>query len=96
MEANSESPGSDARKLTLRIDGALIARAKQYARDRGTSLSQMISDYFRAITAAVPDTDADQDWKKDLPPTTRALVGIAAKENVGEDAHRRYLIKKYT
>jgi hypothetical protein len=33
-------------KLTLRLDEGLIKSAKKEARHRGTSLSQMVADYF--------------------------------------------------
>ena len=38
-------------KLTLRLDDRLIARAKDHARDVGKSLSQIVAEYFSAITS---------------------------------------------
>lgn len=38
-------------KLTLRLDDRLIARAKDHARDAGKSLSQIVAEYFSAITS---------------------------------------------
>lgn len=38
-------------KLTLRLDDRLIAQAKDYARDTGKSLSQIVAEYFSAITS---------------------------------------------
>ena len=38
-------------KLTLRLDDRLIAQAKDYARDTGKSLSQIVAEYFAAVTS---------------------------------------------
>lgn len=46
MSLLSNKDESEAKKLTLRIEGALIERAKRYASERGTSLSQLIADFF--------------------------------------------------
>ena len=40
-----------ATKLTLRLDDKLIRQAKKTARSKGVSLSRIVEDYFRAITA---------------------------------------------
>ncbi len=97
MSLLSNKDESEAKKLTLRIEGALIERAKRYASERGTSLSQLIADFFRAITVRETraEKDEDDDWMQDLPPTTRSLVGIAAESNLDEDDYRRYLADKY-
>ena len=39
-------------KLTLRLDDRLVEAAKQYARQAGCSVSQMVSGYFAAIASA--------------------------------------------
>ncbi len=36
-------------KLTLRMDEALIASAKSYAAAHGSSVSQMVANYFAAL-----------------------------------------------
>ncbi len=93
MKSRADDGTSEPRKLTLRIDNALINRAKRYAHKRGTSLSQMIADYFRAITAG--KADQEQDWKQKLPPTTRSLLGMAGKGELDEDDYHRYLAEKH-
>lgn len=93
MKSRADAGTSEARKLTLRIDGALIKSAKRYARERGTSLSQMIADYFRAITTG--KAEKEWDWKQKLPPTTRSLVGIAGKSELDEEDYHRYLAEKH-
>ena len=44
-------------KLTLRLEDQLIKDAKQYARQSGKSLSQMVAEYFLAITSPQTVTD---------------------------------------
>lgn len=83
-------------KLTLRLERALIERAKRYASARGTSVSQIVANYFQAITAE--DTAAPRagdQWKQDLPPITRSLVGLAAGSEQDEADYRRYLEQKH-
>ena len=38
-------------KLTLRLDDQLVKDAKQHARQTGKSLSQMVTEYFSAVTS---------------------------------------------
>jgi hypothetical protein len=38
-------------KLTLRLDNRLVARAKDYARDACKPLSQIVAEYFSAMTS---------------------------------------------
>jgi uncharacterized protein DUF6364 len=39
-------------KLTLKLDKEVIERAKEYAQERGLSLSGMVESYFAALAAA--------------------------------------------
>ena len=56
-------------KLTLRLDDRLIAEAKDYARDAGKSVSQVVAEYFSAITSrSQPDCT--------LTPTVAGLRGV--------------------
>jgi hypothetical protein len=77
-------------KLTLRLDDHLIEQAKRYAARRGTSVSQMVAAYFQTLTA---DPDAplheNDDWKNDLAPITRSLVGRFASNDLSEDNYYR-------
>lgn len=84
-------------KLTLRLDSRLIRQAKRYAARRGTSVSQIVADYFQALTAgqdAEPPAPSD-DWKQDLAPITRSLVGSLAGSTLDEADYRRYLEEKH-
>ena len=73
-------------KLTLTIEQALIQKAKEYAKSKGRSLSDMVENYFKAIikeddvvTESTPIADSlrgsfkapdDFDYKEEL---TKAL-----------------------
>lgn len=39
-------------KLTLTIEKEVIETAKEYAKENGQSLSQMVENYFKAITVS--------------------------------------------
>lgn len=83
-------------KLTLRLDEELIGRAKRYARERGTSVSQMVADYFQALTTAGPREDEpDEAWKEKLPPITRSLLGLAPGSQLSKEDYYRYLEEKH-
>ena len=54
-------------KLTLRLDDAVIARAKAYAAARGTSVSGLVEDYFRLVAADARGDGgppAEADWRR--------------------------------
>lgn len=76
-------------KLTLRIEDSLIKRAKEKAKERGQSLSQMVADYFSLID------NSESTEVSDLPPVTASLVGIIDRENVREEDYKRYLEEKH-
>ncbi len=80
-------------KLTLRMDESLIASAKDYAAAHGSSVSQMVANYFAALaqrdTSPPLPTEASasptkstkvpaDDWENQLRPLTRKLLGAAA------------------
>lgn len=56
-------------KLTLRLDDRLIAQAKDYARGTGKSLSQIVAEYFSAITSRHPPDCTET-------PTVAGLRGV--------------------
>ena len=96
-------------KLTLRLDDAVIARAKAYAAARGTSVSGLVEDYFRLVaTDARGDgghqpAEPAEDWRASLPPLVRELLGSAVGTGTGglredgaaEAAYGAYLTEKY-
>ena len=97
-------------KLTLRMDEALIASAKSYAAAHGSSVSQMVANYFAALrykaTDRAPNVEADSatpgddHWEQDLGPFTRSLLGIARPTDGSpvptEEDYYRYLEEKHS
>jgi hypothetical protein len=84
-------------KLTLRMEHAVIERAKAYAAQRGASVSELVENYFRLLATDRPEggDGAAPDPSDNLPPITRSLVGIAAGSDVDEDDYKEYLVQKY-
>lgn len=77
--------------LTLRLDAALIERAKRYSRLRHKSVSQLVADYFALLNA---DTATDH---KPLPPLTRSLLGVVVPQGaeLAPEVCRAHLLEKY-
>lgn len=69
-------------KLTLRLDDRLKERAKRLAKQRGTSVSKIVEDYFRLLLrepSEEPDATEDPESAgstvpDDLPPRTRQML----------------------
>jgi len=76
-------------KLTLRMNDALIKRAKAYARRSGKSLSELVADYFRLLADG-----SDQD-PAPLPPHVRRLKGVLRGGKVDIEDYHRHLEKKH-
>jgi len=75
------------RKLTLRIDAALIAKAKRHAMETGQSVSQIVAAYFTALDTHGADVE--------LSPRVRRLVGALKGSGVTEADYYRYLEEKH-
>ena len=75
-------------KLTLRLEENLIKRAKAYAKKKGTSVSQLVADYFAAI-------DGEPANIQDLPPITTSLLGILKDTTIEEEDYKTHLEEKY-
>lgn len=94
-------------KLTLRLEGDVIGRAKAYAAQRGTSVSGLVEDYFRLVAQAPAGGDgaaasdasrggAEPDWRAGLGPRVRELLDRPAPSvQVDEEDYKRYLETKY-
>lgn len=78
-------------KLTLYVDDRLIAVAKGEAAHRKTSLSRLVSDYFRAFSPTSPSVGEGH-----LPPVTTSLLGSLAGADDTEEAYVDYLEKKHS
>jgi Family of unknown function (DUF6364) len=80
-------------KLTLKLDAAVIRRAKKYVRKKkGGSLSKTVEKYFNSLTR----DDGSHD--KRISPIVAGLAGAArqkAPKNIKEE-YVDYLIEKYS
>lgn len=76
-------------KLTLRVEDAVIRKAKLLAKKRGTSVSRIFGDFISSQTEDLPS--------QDLPPLTSSMLGVIRKgdSTVKEDDYRKYLEEKY-
>jgi hypothetical protein len=79
-------------KLTLRMDSRLIEQARQYAEEHGSSLSQLVAEYFAVLTA---NDDSAETFESELPPITRSLVGVLKVSEYNPEDFRRYLEERY-
>lgn len=63
-------------KLTLTIQKEIIETAKEYAKEKGLSLSEMVESYFKLVTV-----NRKINTKKQLSPKVRKLRGIIKTED---------------
>jgi len=63
-------------KLTLIIEKEVIKIAKEYAKEKGQSLSELVENYFKFVTAKRVKIK-----EKQLSPKVRKLRGIIKIEN---------------
>ena len=75
-------------KLTLRMDEAVVRKAKGAARRRGKSVSQMVSEFFDSLGPG-------ERRSPTLPPLTRSLVGVLKGSKVSEADYIAHLRKKH-
>ena len=73
-------------KLTLSVDTRVISRAKQYAKRRGVSVSQMVEDYLAAVAEPTSPTTG-------AVPILRSVRGVLKDADI--DAYRKHLAAKY-
>jgi hypothetical protein len=72
-------------KLTLSIDPDVAARAKRYAKRRGTSVSRMVEAYLTSVME--PETRGEKT------PILDSLAGILKNANIGD--YHKHLTKKH-
>src|SRR4051794_29486110 len=80
--------GKKATNLTLESDA--IHRGERFGKRHGTSLSQLVSKFLRAL----PADDASFDGTA-LSPAVRRLAGVAANKSASRESHRAHLRAKY-
>ena len=74
-------------KLTLRLEDSLIQQAKDYAREHDKSLSQIVADYFKALT--------ESKQRLENAPITQSLIGVLSAPDVDEEDYKKHLEDKY-
>lgn len=79
-------------KLTLTIEKEVIEVAKEYAKEKGQSLSEMVENYFKLVTV-----NRREIKEKQLSPKVRKLRGIIKidqkidyKQILTEELSRKY------
>lgn len=79
-------------KLTLTIEKKVIEIAKEYAKERGQSLSEMVENYFKFVTVK-----RIKIKEKQLSPKVRKLRGIIKIEDELDykEILTEELLKKY-
>ncbi len=87
-------------KLTLSVDEAVVERAKEVARRRGTSVSALVERFLDALArpgdgAGGRGTEASLPPRPPLPPITARLAGLLRGARVERESYRRYLEQKY-
>ncbi len=77
-------------KLTLRLEDQLIEQAKSYAAKAGKSVSQLVAEYFKLLTA--------EEKTKPTPPSTpitQTLRGLLRESKLDEKDYKKYLEEKH-
>lgn len=76
-------------KLTLRLEDQLIEQAKSYAAQAGKSVSQIVADYFKLLTAQKAKTNTPST------PITQSLRGVLRESKLDEEDYKKYLERKH-
>ncbi len=84
-------------KLTLSVDAAVVERAKEFARRRGTSVSALVERFLDALAnPGRPALDRGAaPPSPPLPPVNARLAGLLRGAKVDRESYRRYLDEKY-
>lgn len=78
-------------KLTLRLEKDLIKEAKEYADEKGTSVSQLVADYFELLKSQKSHIKN----KKKVSPISSSLSGVLKHSNLSEADYKTHLEEKY-
>ena len=79
-------------KLTLTIEKNVISEAKQYAKEKGNSLSEIVENYFIFLTKSIKSKEFE------LSPTVKSLKGSfkAPKDFDYKVILKEEILKKHT
>jgi hypothetical protein len=79
-------------KLTLSLDSEIIKKAKRYAKNRHTSLSSIVEDFFYYLT--VSENEKEKSTLSNTPITDQ-LLGVIKPEKDPDQLKEQYLMEKY-
>ncbi len=79
-------------KLTLHVDADLISAAKEEAAVRRTSVSKLVTAFFRALSAGSTTSHP----RGDLPPITASLVGCIKGSDVDIEDYIDHLEERHS
>ena len=77
-------------KLTLKIDAAVVARARRYAQRHGTSISALVQQFLALVSGSAMPRE-----EEDLPPVLARLRRHLRGARVDTASYRKYLERKY-
>ena len=75
-------------KLTLKMDQNVINAMKQYAAQNDKSLSNLVEEFFKSMTAA-------GNKNENISPLVKELSGIISEKDLKNINYTDYLKKKY-
>jgi hypothetical protein len=79
-------------KLTLTIEPEIIQKAKEYAKSRGRSLSDMIENYLKVVVTEQSDSETEiAPLAKSLKGSFKALADIDYKRQLTDRLTEKYL-----
>ena len=80
------------KKLTIKLDHKVIEKAKNYARNSKTSLSNIIESYLQKLTSG---SESEED---DITPLVKSLSGIVKNSNWEKAKldYKLYLKQRYS
>ena len=76
-------------KLTLSIDEEVVKIAKDLARDRGSSVSEMVTAFFVSLARA-------SQPPSEVPPVLQKLTGVLKPEEADPQDYLDHLKRKYS
>lgn len=78
-------------KLTLKLNETVIEQAKVYAKNKNTSLSQLVETYLNFIVNPKDDT-------KEITPLVKSLSGIIElpKNYDANKSYKNHILNKYS
>jgi hypothetical protein len=71
-------------KITLYTEKKLIEQIKKYAKEKNTSVSAIVSEFFKSLLE-----------KKEEAPITNSLAGILKNKNIKKEDYYKHLEDKY-